>query len=256
MRDKITEIAEMLGDIDVSRYGRDTLMLFLIREPANARQREILVDAVADKETYTRQEAAKLVKKMKLAPENYMQLENMLKYKKSDIRETVLSILYQMDEEKLDGLIGRLLTDAKEEKRTAGLDLLLQLKKDEKRQQTFAKCVAQIDYMAQSVANISTKEQILIREIRNTHAEQADAEEGYGLYDVNAAYDPVFDSAYLEVCKDVYRRYFPESGIATGNAGKNAGVLAKLRAKFYFREELGTGYGRHPSCASRIGRTV
>ena len=75
----------------------------------------------------------------------------------------MLSILYQMDEEKLDGLIGRLLTDAKEEKRTAGLDLLLQLKKDEKRQQTFAKCVAQIDYMAQSVANISTKEQILIR---------------------------------------------------------------------------------------------
>lgn len=230
--DKITEIAEMLGDIDVSRYGRDTLMLFLIREPANARQREILVDAVADKETYTRQEAAKLVKKMKLAPENYTQLENMLKYKKSDIRETVLSILYQMDEEKLDSLIGRLLMDAKEEKRTAGLDLLLQLKKDEKRQQTFAKCVAQIDHMAQSVANISTKEQILIREIRNTHAEQADAEEGYGLYDVNAAYEPVFDSSYLEVCKDVYRRYFPESGISTGNAGKSAGVLAKLRAKF------------------------
>ena len=161
-----------------------------------------------------------------------MQLENMLKYKKSDIRETVLSILYQMDEEKLDGLIGRLLTDAKEEKRTAGLDLLLQLKKDEKRQRTFAKCVAQIDYMAQTVANISTKEQILIREIRNTHAEQADAEEGYGLYDVNAAYEPVFDSSYLEVCKDVYRRYFPESGIATGNAGKSAGVLAKIKAKF------------------------
>ena len=112
------------------------------------------------------------------------------------------------------------------------MDLLLQLKKDENRQQTFAKCVVQIDYMAQTIANISTKEQILIREIRNTHAEQADAEEGYGLYDVNAAYDPVFDSSYLEVCKDVYRRYFPESGIATGNAGKSAGVLAKLKAKF------------------------
>ena len=174
----------------------------MYKRQTNARQREILVDAVADKETYTRQEAAKLVKKMKLAPENYTQLENMLKYKKSDIRETVLSILYQMDEERLDGLIGRLLTDAKEEKRTAGLDLLLQLKKDEERQQTFAKCVVQIDYMAQTIANISTKEQILIREIRNTHAEQADAEEGYGLYDVNAAYEPVFDSSYLEVCKD------------------------------------------------------
>jgi hypothetical protein len=31
-----------------------------------------------------------------------MQLENMLKYKKSDIRETVLSILYQMDEERVN----------------------------------------------------------------------------------------------------------------------------------------------------------
>ena len=71
--------------------------------------------------------------------------------------------------------------------------MLLQLKKDEKRQRTFAKCVAQIDYMAQTVANISTKEQILIREIRNTHAEQADAEEGYGLHDVNAAYEPEYD---------------------------------------------------------------
>ena len=98
----------------------------------------------------------------------------------------MLSILYQMDEERLDGLIGRLLTDAKEEKRTAGLDLLLQLKKDEKRQRTFAKCVAQIDHMAQTVANISTKEQILIREIRNTHAEQADAGRRMRLCHVNA----------------------------------------------------------------------
>ena len=221
-------------------------MLFLIREPANARQREILVDAVADKETYTRQEAAKLVKKMKLAPENYMQLENMLKYKKSDIRETVLSILYQMDEEKLDGLIGRLLTDAKEEKRTAGLDLLLQLKKDENRQRTFAKCVAQIDYMAQTVANISTKEQILIREIRNTHAEQADAEEGYGGI-------RFFVSGSMQGCIPAL---FSGERDCDRKCREECRCIGEAQSEIYFREEGRTGYGRHPSCASGTGRTV
>ena len=57
--DKITHIAEMLQEIDISHYSRDTLLLLLVREPANDRQREILVDAVADKETYTRQDVYK-----------------------------------------------------------------------------------------------------------------------------------------------------------------------------------------------------
>ena len=91
--DKITHIAEMLQEIDISHYSRDTLLLLLVREPANDRQREILVDAVADKETYTRQKAAKLVSAMELSKADYARLEGMLKYKKSDIRETVLSIL-------------------------------------------------------------------------------------------------------------------------------------------------------------------
>lgn len=88
-------------------------MLLLVRQPANDRQRAILVDAVADKETYTRNKAAMIVKDMKLSPENYVQLENMLKYKKSDIRETVLSILYKLDGDDMDDLIGRLLADSR-----------------------------------------------------------------------------------------------------------------------------------------------
>lgn len=229
--EKITEIAAMIPEIDSSSYSRDILLLFLIREPANDRQRAILVDAVADKETYTRNSAAKLVKDMELSPENYVQLENMLKYKKSDIRETVLSILYKLDGEDMDGLIGRLLADPKEEKRTAGLDLLLQLKNDENRQKLFKKCVCRLDDIS---AKISTKEEILIKEIRDSGADRAGAAEGYGLYDVNADYDPVFDRDYLAECLDLYRKYFPESGIANGNLckdSKNEGAFAKLKSK-------------------------
>lgn len=229
--EKITEIAAMIPEIDSSSYSRDILLLFLIREPANDRQRVILVDAVADKETYTRNSAAKLVKDMELSPENYVQLENMLKYKKSDIRETVLSILYKLDGDDMDSLIGRLLADSKEEKRTAGLDLLLQLKNDEIRQKLFKKCVCRLDGIS---TKVSTKEEILIKEIKDSGADRAGADEGYGLYDVNADYEPVFDQAYLAECLELYRKYFPESGIANDNLrkdAKNAGAFAKLKSK-------------------------
>lgn len=229
--EKITEIAAMIPEIDSSSYSRDILLLFLIREPANDRQRVILVDAVADKETYTRNSAAKLVKDMELSPENYVQLENMLKYKKSDIRETVLSILYKLDGDDMDSLIGRLLADSKEEKRTAGLDLLLQLKNDEIRQKLFKKCVRRLDGIS---TKVSTKEEILIKEIKDSGADRAGADEGYGLYDVNADYEPVFDQDYLAECLELYRKYFPESGIANDNLrkdAKNAGAFAKLKSK-------------------------
>lgn len=229
--DKITHIAEMVPEIDSARYSRDALLLLLVRQPANDRQRAILVDAVADKETYTRNKAAMIVKDMKLSPENYVQLENMLKYKKSDIRETVLSILYKLDGDDMDDLIGRLLADSKEEKRTAGLDLLLQLKNDENRQDLFKKCVGCIDGIT---AKISTKEEILIKEIKDSGADRAGAAEGYGLYDVDADYEPVFDKSYLAECLELYKKYFPESGIANGDLCKEAnndGAFAKLKSK-------------------------
>ena len=236
--DRITHIAEMVPEIDSARYSRDALLLLLVRQPANDRQRAILVDAVADKETYTRNKAAMIVKDMKLSPENYVQLENMLKYKKSDIRETVLSILYKLDGDDMDDLIGRLLADSKEEKRTAGLDLLLQLKNDENRQKLFVDCVGHIDAMQRESANgrssVTTKEQILIREIKNVGTDRAGADEGYGLYDVNADYEPVFDKSYLAECLELYKKYFPESGIANDNLCKTAkseGAFAKLKSK-------------------------
>ncbi len=233
--DKITHIAEMIPEIDSARYSRDALLLLLVRKPANDRQQAILVDAVADKETYTRNKAAMIVKDMKLSPENYTQLENMLKYKKSDIRETVLSILYKLDGDDMYGLIGRLLADPKEEKRTAGLDLLLQLKNDENRQDLFKKCVGCIDDISAKIsAKISTKEEILIKEIKDSGEDRAGAEEGYGLYDVDADYEPVFDQDYLAECLELYRKYFPESGIANDDLrkdAKNAGAFAKLKSK-------------------------
>lgn len=63
-------------------------------------------------------------------------------------------------------------------------------------------------------SSVTTKEQILIREIKNVGTDRAGADEGYGLYDVNAYYEPIFDKSYLAECLELYKKYFPESGIA------------------------------------------
>ena len=197
-----------------------------------------------EEETYTRQKAAKLVSAMELSKADYARLEGMLKYKKSDIRETVLSILYKLDGTEMEQMICRLLADAKEEKRTAGLDILLQLKNDAKRQKLFTACAGCMDEMEQKGIKVSTKEQILIREIRNETEDKAGAAQGYGLYDVNADYTPVFDEDYLAECKEVYNRYFPDSGVATGklagSAGKLAGTFLKMKDRLLNGSKTGT----------------
>lgn len=83
-------------------------------------------------------------------------------------------------------------------------------------------------------SSVTTKEQILIREIKNVGTDRAGADEGYGLYDVNADYEPVFDKSYLAECLELYKKYFPESGIANDNLCKTAkseGAFAKLKSK-------------------------
>lgn len=115
---------------------------------------------------------------------------------------------------------------------------MLQLKNDENRQKLFADCVGHIDAMQRESANgrssVTTKEQILIREIKNVGTDRAGADEGYGLYDVNADYEPIFDKSYLAECFELYKKYFPESGIANDNLCKTAkseGAFAKLKSK-------------------------
>ena len=101
-----------------------------------------------------------------------------------------------------------------------------------------------MDEMEQKGIKVSTKEQILIREIRNETEDKAGAAQGYGLYDVNADYTPVFDADYLAECREFYNRYFPDSGITTrklaGSAGKLAGTFLKMKDRLLNGSKTGT----------------
>lgn len=220
--DKITGIAMMLPNIDATSYSRSTVMLFLLSTPQNEKQRELLIGCVGDKESYTRNIASKIVSNMVLTKKEYLQMETMLKYKNADIRKNVLAMMYNMDDEALEECIERLVGEKKEEKRTAGLDLLMQLQKDAERRELFIKCRP----LVKNIENPTTKETILIKELEKDEKEELKEADGYSLYDIHAEYEPEFNAAYLKECKEEFARVFSDKT----KIKSLPGILQKLDA--------------------------
>lgn len=206
--DKIDEAAALLPMLDDNGYvGTDEMLWLLLRKPETETQQNLLVAAIASPKTKTRNTAYKLVREISLNPDDYSQIEDMLRFKKADVRKNALKFLYALDGEDMRLLLERLLTDKKEEKRTAGLDLLLQLMRDENRQELFRECRP----LLQKIKKPSTREVIMMEELTDSSGEQKTAENGYGIYDIHAAYVPEFDDEYFESCKKVFLECFPSS---------------------------------------------
>ena len=213
--DLIDEVSGMLNNIKDDRYyyyaSRDTVLVLLLNTPKTQKQRNALINAVSNAETNTRNAAFKLVKKLVLSDEEYLSLENMLKYKKTDIRENIINLLMGQSHEKRLASIERLLNDKKEEKRTAALDMLIQLKNIDNS--------GQIQELALSVATPTAKEQILIDEILNER--KKDKKSGFGLYDQSADYTPILEGEYIEECKKIFMDCFPNSKAFNTKGSKN-----------------------------------
>ena len=225
LKDKelIIESAALLKDLESDWGGdRKRALELLLREPDCPELLDILTNEVADAETRTRATAYELLKqeletdRSNLNPEiaapagrlperSYNILEDMLRLKRADIRENVLSLLKtRRPEEKLE-MLERLFNDGKEEKVTAGLDIIMQLKKDND-----ASAPAAIEKM-QLIKKPTTKEQILIDEIsgvtEEVHVEQKE------FYDKNADYIPQLDSEYTAFVVEKFLELFPDSDI-------------------------------------------
>lgn len=122
-------MAGLLGEI-TSQGGyscRSQLINLLLYEPGNRKQREILLGYVGNAEEYTAQRAYAIVMKLKLEEADYMILEDMLRYKRSGLRGRLIDLLMEQDDAWLKASVTRLLSDKREEKRTAALDMMMRL---------------------------------------------------------------------------------------------------------------------------------
>ncbi len=221
----IDEVCEMLTDADP--YERSRLIKLLLIQPETDVQRRTLVSALCDKAEYTREQACEIVQSCKLPPENYLQMEELLKYKAADARENLIKLLMKQDDNALYGSVSRLISDKKEEKRTAALDMIMNLSKDEKRSELFARCRE----LTKSMTSPTTKEKILLDSISPSDSVKSDAP-AKPLYTDEDEYIPeIPDNELTRECVDTFMRYFPESEVGAKVYPDNyrKGLFSKLK---------------------------
>lgn len=198
--DRIDEAAALIPQID---GGRGLVLELLLTQPETAVQRHLLTAEICDKEEYTRGEAIKVISYVDLEPENYLQLEDMLRYKNADMRAKCIGLLMKQEDNELFGTVSRLISDKKEEKRTAALDMIIQLSKDGKRRELFGKCAP----LAAVTENTTAAEKILIE---NISPGKRSADSTPALYSDEDIYTPVIDKDFIKKADKVFDKYFPE----------------------------------------------
>ncbi len=163
---KVDEVLDFLNDADFYRTG---LIALLLAYPQTAKQRRTLVERLCDKQENARKMAAAAIRTMELTEAHYRQMEDMLRYKNADMRAGLIALLMKQEDAALETTVARLLADKKEEKRSAGLDIILQLGKDEARKPLYERCR---QLTAESTLR-SMKEKILAGQIAPAEEETA-----------------------------------------------------------------------------------
>ena len=177
----LDEAARLIGLIgqgnSSSAVSRAAAARVLLYRPATETRKTVLFELLHNQEEYTRQSAFCLVEDLTLSREDYLVIEQNLKYKKG--RDRTLSLLGRQAPEEISGCIGRLLETSSEECHMGALDLALQMKKEHP--QVFA----DVKPVLKSLSEPTGKEEVLLKELLGETSEAQDIlnTEGYGFYD-------------------------------------------------------------------------
>lgn len=177
--EKIDYICGHLSEIEPG-FRRDVL-LRINKRNKTALQRETIINAVADKESYTRNAAVNVLSKSKISDEEYIKIESFAKYKNAELRQGVIKLLKKRDDKGLCKSIKRMLSQKEENIRLAALDLLRYAISEYKKTD-----FTELKKAAAEIENPSEREEILINEITgNSDSIELTAENGYGIYNPN-----------------------------------------------------------------------
>ena len=225
----IDEVCTMLTEMET--HCRWEFLCLFTHNPKTEVQRQTLLQALGDKSQDTREEAFHLVSKLKLSQKDYDQIQTCLKYKAADIRNNVLTLLEKQEDEDLKNTIDELLVNKKEEVRLGGLDLVVRLKKDEKRQSLYKTCQSSLKKME----NVSEKEAVIIQElIGESQADSVLAEEGYGLYNPKAEWklpEVEWDADFVSTV------FGKKNGVFSSKKKEMHDILSKLNELYTANEE-------------------
>ncbi len=239
--EKLCNIARLLGNSEMidslcgllkecESSNRSRCVELLLENPTTPVQKEAVTAMLCDKESWTRRRATEIVEKMEIEDANYLQMEAMLKYKAADMRSTIIGFLCKQSDEKLAGTVERLLADSKEEKRTAGLDMVMQLSKDAGCTSVYEKCVEYVRCME----NATAKEQVLIDNILGTGTAEDGGEEETLFKETDKYVPQIVENDFLKKSVETFMEFFPDSKLGDqiyGDGGKKS-VLSAIKDKF------------------------
>ena len=224
---KIDETCRLIKEL--SSDQRSLYFKMLLNNPKTQLQRKAVLEAIADKGTLTRSSAYKIAGKLKLSEEEYQSIEGYLRFKNSSIRNNVIKLLLNQGNAELSACISRLLDSTIEEIRLGGLDMLMQLKKDSKREAITDSFCSRLSERSRC-ENIPAKEKILLDSLISKSSE-AQAET-VKLFTEDDKYLPTeFDEKYISACVKNFLEYFPESKLPELISGESTlDLFGKIKA--------------------------
>ena len=190
--------------VDCEAYCRDihfTMMTMGKKTPA---VRKAVIDCLQDKSFDTRQAAFKCANGMELSAEENRQLEDMLRLRYDDLRRNGMELLMKQSDDDLQATIQRLLASSKTTMRTAGLDMVTQLRKSKDRGAVAEGCLDAVH----AIAKPTTQEKILIDALAPRQEETA----AEPLFTEADRYVPTVEiGEYEKDCIRLFMEVFPDS---------------------------------------------
>lgn len=183
--------------------GRSRQIKMLLLHPRTETQMDALVSLAGDKEEYSRRAVFEILRTCELKEKHFRMLEDMLRYKAADMRQSLMEVLMRQPEEQLLPCVMRLCIDKKEEKRTAGLDMIIRINESEEGSERKSRYTA----IAALIEAPTSREKILLERIRGGRA----AEEAPALYSETDDFTPEVDGKFIMECKADFVRLFPST---------------------------------------------
>ena len=158
---------------------RGALVRYLLNDFTNEAQRAFLFASLKDRSMQVRINALEHIKDLTLSNNEYALLMDLLSLKTPEIRKNIIEIILKTEEAQRADLLKALLADKVENRRLAGLDILLALKKDKTVNDKT------ITGLLTLLPKSTEKEQVLIQTLQASEAEDYSKENGFGIYDAN-----------------------------------------------------------------------
>jgi len=195
---------------EVDANSRRTAFTILLRRHSTPTQRRAVLEALADRETYTRADAYAYAKGMTLTSAEYAIVEGHLRFKTADIRKNCMELLMKQTDPALTETLTRLLDAPKEESRFAALDMLSTLQKDTARKGIFDALLPKLTERSQSTG-LSSKEKTFLDTLLPKSASEQTAKEAVLFTAADRYYPTEFDEEYIAKCAKAFGDYFPDS---------------------------------------------